>query len=469
MTVKTHAFLVLSLLSMAGCASTPKDRTVSNAQPQAAPAESAVVQASHLADDAAPLALPAEAPIEQPAEIISTPNEAPTQEGLTLEMVEAMAMANNPAIAEAAARARALRGKWLQAGLPPNPTAGYSASEVGNDGAGGQQGGYIGQDFITAGKLHKDRAVVAAEVTRAEQLLVATQRRVQTDVRGAYYSALVAQRRVQLAEGLLHVTSEAASASQALVEAEELPLAGLLQTEVQQQNAKVFLQTAKNAQAQAWRILAAVVGGPELPVQDLEGDVTRLPDVLDWQTQLDRLQSESPEIAAAIAEVTRARRALHRATVEAVPDISTQFTVQYDNASDYTITSVQIGGPIPLWNFNQGGIHQAKADITRAERGVDRVAQSLSKRLAETFRRYADAHTTATNYEADVLPRSQRTLQLVRKGYEQGEVGYLDLLAAQQTYSQTNLAYLNALQDAWQSYVLIEGLLLSESLDTPSE
>jgi len=132
----------------------------------------------------------------------------------------------------------------LQVGLPPNPTIGYVASEVGNEGEAGQQGGFIGQNFITAGKLQKNRAIVAAEINRAEQQLVAMQRRVQTDLRKGYYAALLApQRRQQLAEALVRVTTDAVAASKSLYEAEEVPLAGLLQTEVQQQNALVLQWT----------------------------------------------------------------------------------------------------------------------------------------------------------------------------------------------------------------------------------
>jgi len=388
----------------------------------------------------------------------------PSIDGLTLESLEQMALTNSPAISQSAARIRALRGKWVQVGLAPNPQVGYVASEVGNEGAAGQQGGFVGQNFITAGKLQKNRAIVTAEINRAEQLLAAMQRRVQTDLRKGYYAALLAQRRKQLAEELVRVTTDAAAASKALYDAEEIPMAGLLQTEVQQQNSQVLLQTSQNGLAQSWRRLSAVVGGEELSIQPLVGDVSQLPVSLDWQEQLVRLQSESPEIAAAMAGVDRARRALNRACVEAVPNVNTQFSVQYDDSTEDTIAGVQVGIPLPLWNRNQGGIRQAQAEVSGAVRNVDRVELNLKRRLAEIFRQYSDAHVTATSYATNILPRAQRTFDLVQQGYTQGEVGYLDLLAAQQTFSQTNLAYLDALGSLWQSYVQIDGLLLDESL-----
>ena len=124
---------------------------------------------------------------------------------------------------------------------------------------------------------------------------------------------------------------------------------------------------------------------------------------------------------------------------------------------------MQVGVPVPLWNRNQGGIRQTKAGVSEALRNVERVELNLNRRLADVFQRYADAHITATNYASNSLPRVEKTFQLVQQGFTQGEVRYLDLLAAQQTFSQTHLAYLDTLGLLWMSYAEIDGLLLNGS------
>jgi cobalt-zinc-cadmium efflux system outer membrane protein len=53
----------------------------------------------------------------------------------------------------------------------------------------------------------------------------------------------------------------------------------------------------------------------------------------------------------------------------------------------------------------------------------------------------------------------------VTEGYEQGQAEYLMLLTAQQTFVQVNLSYLDSLRELWTSAMLIEGQLLSGSLD----
>lgn len=417
---------------------------------------------------------------QQPVEQVEEPMQLPdtgnlpipgvdsTNPDITLQDLEQLALSQNPAIAQADARVRALRGKWVQVGLPPNPSAGYMAAEIGDERRAGQQGGYVGQDFITGGKLGLNRAVVAQEIQQAEQKLAAMQLRTQTDVRKAYYSALVAQRRADLAADLARVSGEAVKASQELLQAEEIPQAGLLQTQVEQQNAAILALSAQNEQQAAWRRLSAVVGS-ELAVRRLSGDVSQLPALLDWNEQLVRVTSTSPEVSAAMADFSRAQMALRRARVEPVPDVTTQFVAQYDNATGDAIAGVQMGIPLPIWNRNQGGIRQAEAEITQARRNMDRVELDLKQRLSIAFQEFSTARSQAETYSTQILPKAEETFKLVQRGYSLGELGYLDLLSAQRTYSQTNLAYLDALGTLWRSWAEIEGLLLSDSLSTSSQ
>src|SRR5690606_34299306 len=147
-----------------------------------------------------------------------------------------------------------------------------------------------------------------------------------------------------------------------------------------------------------------------------------LPSEATWETQLARLAAGSPEIRASLADVDRARRALARECVEAVPNIETQASVQYDYSSDDTIAGVQIGVALPLWNKNQGGIRRAQAEVTQANRQVDRVTLDLVARLGTAFQQYGDARARTARYRDQILPRARQTLALVQQGYP-SEVG----------------------------------------------
>ncbi len=396
------------------------------------------------------------------------PIEPAGQQPLGIDALVARAEGVNPAIAESEARIRALRGEWLQAGLSPNPSVGYLGSEIGNDGRAGQQGAYAGQEFVTGGKLARQRAVVAAEIELAEQHLAATRMRVTTDVRIAYFRLLTAQRRETLAAELVEIGDSLAQTSRGLLAIGDIPRSTLLQAEVELQNAELTLRTARNAQLARWRQLGVLLGEPDLPRMPLEDMLDTVPPTTEWQPLVARIAVESPEIQASLAEVERARRVLARECVEPIPNIETQASVQYDYSTYDTIAGVQVGMALPLWNRNQGGIRRARAELTEANRQVDRVTLHLVARLGEAFQNYADAEARTSSYRDEILPRARQTLDLVQKGYP-SEVGYLELMTAQRVYSEANLAYIEALGDLWESWARIDGLLLEGSLASGTE
>jgi cobalt-zinc-cadmium efflux system outer membrane protein len=387
-----------------------------------------------------------------------------TEPELTLEVLEQMALDNNPAVGRAVAQLKALQGKWVQAGLPPNPRAGYLSEEVGIEGTSGKQGAFVGQKFITGGKLNLDQAVVSREIKQAQQQLAATRQRVLTDVRTGYYDVLIAQRKLSLAGELVSISDQAVRASQQLLKAQEIPRVGLLQTEVEAQTAQILLRRANNANVAAWRNLNSVIGGPGLPLQPLQGDLDHSAKHLEWNEQLERLITKSPEVATAVAELERARWALGRAHAQVVPDLNVQVALQYDNLTEDTVTGVQVGLPIPVWNRNQGGIQKAWNEIVTARRNIQRVELDLQQRLALAFQQYADAHYQVDRFSGNILPTARETFDLVSEGYKKGEVGYLDMLTAQRTYFRANLSYIEALRELWQVTVRIEGMLLEGSL-----
>jgi cobalt-zinc-cadmium efflux system outer membrane protein len=407
---------------------------------------------------------PVPAPSGSNADLAALQPDTPVAAVLTLAQLERMALANHPALARATARRRALQGKWVQVGLPPNPSIGYIAEEMGDEGTAGHQGGFARQQFITAGKLDLNRAVVAQEIVQADQQVAAVQQRVLTDVRIGFYDVLIAQRQVELARELVHVSDRAVEASEGLLRAMDISLAGLLQTEVEAQGAQVALYRAENEVLAAWRRLSAILNTGEMEPQPLAGNPEHEIMDLDWHETLERLLGQSPEVAQATAELERARWALARACAEVKPDVDVMATVQENNITNDTMAGVQIGMPLPILNRNQGGIRQARAEIAAASRNLERVKLDLRHRLAGVFQNYSAARFEVERYSRQIIPKAQETLELVSKSYGLGEAGYLDMLAAQRTYFQTNVAYIEALRGLWRATLRIDGLLLENSL-----
>lgn len=384
----------------------------------------------------------------------------------SLAEIEQLALSTNPAVAEVQAEIESLRGKLTQAGLPPNPTVGIVGSDINEDGvSGGRYGVYFGREIVRGNKLGYSRSVVCAEIRTAEQRLATVQQRLLTDVRKRFYDLLVAQETVAIADELVKISQNAVDVSEQLLKAKEAAQTSVLQSEVELQNAFVVLRQAENQRLAARRKLAGLLGEADLPSDYVDGNARDVLAVADFEQSFDDIVGSSPEIAALFADVEQKRRQLQREIVEPIPNVTWQATLQYDVFGDDVIPGFQIGMPLPTLNRNQGAIHQARYQIVAAERRAEKKALDLRQRLTSTYESYLDAKILIDAYDAEIIPKAKQTLDLVNKGYREGEIDFLQLLTAQRTYSQINLTYLRQLQQVWRQNIEIKGMLLSGSLD----
>lgn len=390
----------------------------------------------------------------------------PASDSLTLEGLESRALVLNPAIARAEALVGAARGESWQVGLRPNPSVGYEGQQLGSGGRAEQHGVTFGQEVITGGKLTLRRATAAQGVAVAEQQLAVVRQRVVTDVRVAYYRALISERQVSLAQDLVKLGDELTAAADSLLQAKEVGRVDTIQANLERQQAAVALENARQRLAAAWRELAAVVGDPSIGVQSLVGDPVESGSVLDFDVVLARIQSESPEVAAASAELRRARLAVERERREPIPNVTFQGLVNWrDNGIQGDPDGgVAVSVPVPLFNRNQGAIYRAERELAAANQAVFQLELALKQRLAPVYEQYAAAQQQAANYREAILPQAEEALRLTRAMYEAGEVNYTALLVAQRTFAVANQDYLDAILRLRTAEAEIDGLLLARSL-----
>jgi cobalt-zinc-cadmium efflux system outer membrane protein len=399
--------------------------------------------------------------VKEPSDVLPQP---PPPKTFTLPELEELALQSNPSLGVAAANVSAARGRQVQSGLGPNPTVGYVATDIGEDNSAGEQGGFISQQFITGGKLGLNCAIGAKEVQEFGARRQAQELRVLTDVRLRFFDALAAQRRMELTRQVSNIGQQLAQSTKRLYEGQQVAQSDLLQAEVEAGESDILATTASLQNQEAWRRLAAVVGlmnADRCQVDGkLDGDIPQY----DWETTYGRLLGESPELAAAHARAQKARLSIERARRENIPNIDVMATAAHRNQNDFDVAGVQVGIPIPIRNRNQGNIMAADSELIAAENDVHRIELDLQQRLATVFRRYANARQQIDRYQTDLLPRAQKSLDFVGQGYKAGQTTFLTTLISQRTYIRVNLSYVDALAEVHAAAVLIEGQLLSDSL-----
>lgn len=134
---------------------------------------------------------------------------------------------------------------------------------------------------------------------------------------------------------------------------------------------------------------------------------------------------------------------------------------------------MQAGLPIPIFNNNHGNIDAARAEYSRAAHEVERIKMSISDRLARSARDFDSARATVDQYEQQILPQSQESLQLSEQAYAAGEFGFLEVLTSRRIFFQANMELIDARRDLSQATATIDGLLLAgglgQTVDSPDD
>jgi outer membrane protein, heavy metal efflux system len=394
--------------------------------------------------------------------------------GMRLEEMEQIALANNPTVAQVQANLRVAAGLAKQAGLYPNPTVGYYGDEIrGGYLGGGKQGGFVSQTIVLGGKLQAARRVAELEASEVETSGQIQHLRILNNVRVSFYHVLAAQRLVEVKQSLAKLAADAAQTSLQLGNVGQADRPDILQAEVEQQQANVSVRVAEQNLQASWRVLAAVVGKPNLSVARLEGDLEAIPD-LNYEEWVTTTLRDSPEVKLAQQAVERAEALLVQAKKVPIPDLQvTGILVQSYEPLEPTrrLTGLQggaqIGVELPTFNRNQGNIAAARGEIESANQELARVKLQLQRDLASMFQDYNTSRVIVQQYRTEMLPRAEEAYRLYQKNYQAMAGAYPQVLISQRTLFQLEMEYVQALENTWQAALVIRGFGLTEGLSAP--
>src|SRR6266849_5936354 len=401
---------------------------------------------------------------------------APDQKTISLEELQQMALQNNPTFAQATANIRAAGGRKQQSGLYPNPTVGYLGEEIrGGSFRGGEQGFFVQQDIVTAGKLGLNRNIFEQEKKQAETEAEEQTLRVITNVKMSYIQALAAQQTLELRHDLSKLAQDAVDTSHQLANVGQADAPDVLESEVEAQQADLAVTMAEQNKQRVWKELAVVGGNPRLPWTRLKGNLEETSSV-NPDDLVENIVNESPVVKIADLGVKRAEAALARAKREPIPDL--QFRGGMQQNRELSETSRQPVGlqgfadvevRIPIFNRNQGNIAASKADLERAQREVERVKLVLRERAARVVQNYTFSQTAVERYKNQMIPRAQKAYDMYMNKYHDMAAAYPQVLIAQRTLMQLNVSYVNALESFATSSLELQSFLLMDGLEAPSQ
>jgi len=366
------------------------------------------------------------------------------------------ALAANPDLSAVRREWEATAGTLLQAGLRPNPEAGFVQEDIR---AGRRTSTLQVTVPIERGGKRDARIAVASRVREQAELGIDQYR---ADVRAAvmanYFEVLLAKERLKLAQESLTLSSGSADAASKRVQAGKVSPVEETRARVAQAAAQAELARAESDVRTARQRLSALWGDSVSSYGDIAGSLVLPAEGLPDEFVYQRLQT-SPQLRRARLEVERWRAQVRLENARSVVDVAVTAGAKRDQASGTTMAVVGISVPIPLFDRNQGNIAEAISREYKAQDELTAAEVRLTSQVSQAREQLRAARTEALTLQRDAVPGARSAYQAASQGFTLGKFSYLEALDAQRTLIGTQAQYLRALSDTYQAAAELERLL----------
>ena len=374
---------------------------------------------------------------------------------LSLDDAVVLALRENPTLRAKQHEYRATQAQEITAGLRPNPTASYTADQMGNANVDPQHTVTIGQPIELGGKRGRrlDSARAAIRVTAAE--LEDVQRQVVAQVKKAFTDTLVAEATLVLAGDNLKTLDEVERLQRIRAEKGDISELELTRIQVQRFAFERDAADARQAIAAARVALRAAVG-PQAVAPDfaVSGELGFRDVPLDVAVLRRRALDARPDLKAAEAARARARADRELARANAWWDVTPQ--ASYQRIGPDNTFGVGISVPLRVFDRNQGEVARTRAEVDRADALREAAAVQVLADVDVALSQVANQRDKVLLLRDTYLPKAQRARDTVEFAYRRGGLSLLDFLDAQRTYRETSLEHLRALGAYWGALYQLE-------------
>ncbi|WP_258127469.1 TolC family protein [Achromobacter anxifer] len=375
---------------------------------------------------------------------------------LTLESALSAALERNPGFSAARNEAEASVGLLTQAGVLPNPSIDVSVDDTQK--ATRTTTAMLNVPVETGGK--RAARVKAAELSRdmARQGVEDARAGLRAAVIAAFFDVAVAQESVRVARGTVDIAGGALRLAERRVAAGKAPPLEGSKAQVALANARIEARAAEAALLDARRKLGLLWGEAEPAFASVGGDLNALPQ----RAPIDELRSAlaaSPKMQGGKLSVDLGRAQLEVEKSKRYPDVTLSAGVARDNEAGRNKALLGVSIPLPIFDRNQGNVYAASMQAYKAQDLYRELESGLMAQLLQAVSRFDLAVGSAREYRKSVLPGATEAYEAARKGFEAGKFGFLEVLDAQRTLSDGNIAYLTVLASVYQASADIDRIL----------
>jgi cobalt-zinc-cadmium efflux system outer membrane protein len=341
----------------------------------------------------------------------------------------------------------------ITAGLKPNVNASFAASGLPAFSPGRLTFGTFGQDvtydfglgytFERGGKREKRLAVARDATAMSAHNVSDDERQLRFQTEQAFVGVLLAKSTLELARQNLADFTNIVDINRARVASGDLAEGDFLKISVQQLQFQTDVSAAEVSLVQAKAALRQLVGYDTLETGfDVTGDLSYRPHAVNLDDLKALALASRPDLLAA-QQATRL--AQDQAVLERgnrARDVAG--SAVYEKTGPSNTVGVGVAFDLPFRDRNQGNI--AHADIAERQAAETEAAtrDAVLTDVTSAYAAYQTGEQVLALYQSGYLDQTRQSLDVSTYAFQRGAASLLDLLDAERTYRDTQLAYRQA-------------------------
>lgn len=348
---------------------------------------------------------------------------------ITLEVALERARSSSPSIRRAQAELELARaGRTGARVYPHNPQLTVSGADRSSRATSTTDRGLeLAQEIEIGGQRRMRVATADTQLEAAESDLRRADQELTNRVELGFARALAEERRVDIAQSELGLMEHLLSFEERRLEAGAGTQLNLNLARAATARGRQRLEAARASRAVSRAALAEEIGAdpirPLVPLAIEREPRTELPSLEDL---IERAAASRPDIIARQRFLDAARQRVELERREARPNLRASLFSRREEGDD--IVGGTFGIAIPLFDRNQGGIQQARAEVARGAADLDASKLALRRSIVAAHARYRAAAKAVASLESLVLGTLEESLELLETALDAGKVNAADVL-----------------------------------------
>jgi cobalt-zinc-cadmium efflux system outer membrane protein len=363
----------------------------------------------------------------------------------------------------------------VRAGLLPNPTLDIEAGTGALTGNRDENRLSIGimQELFLAGKRNKRLTVAERELEVYTWQLTDRKRVVREEVKNAFYDAILAIKRTDLADRAIELNRQLLDVTRERLAAGDIPELEMNLVKVElarSEGSMIDITKALNqSQAKLWTLMGLPSDESPAITGNLATEVTVTTSLVDLK-QLAR--NQRPDVKALEAEKVRGDADIVLAEAESVPNLTAGLFYSHDRRTDATgvgeekvrdnLLGIRFSLPIPVFDKNQAGVQEAKAKKSSSESRLLAAVRTVEREVETAYASYLNSGKILSLYKTNIIPQLEENLKLTQEAYRLGEVGILAVIQEQKKFIEVSDGYLTALHGRQAALVKLESAVATD-------